>query len=60
MLVKIIGRLFLLIGILGFTTSYAQSIPFSVNKPDKVITLDEQLKEISGIIMNAHGFRNFS
>ncbi len=46
-----ISQLIVCIGIIGLPSVKAQSTPFNVNKPDKILTLDDQLVEISGIFM---------
>lgn len=48
---KLFGRIMLLFGIIGQLSCSAQSIPFNVNKPDKILTLGDKLVEISGIFM---------
>jgi len=48
---RVVRRLFILIVIIGGPNCMAQTTPFNVNKPDKILTLEDQLIEISGIIM---------
>lgn len=46
-----IRRFFVVIGIITGVYSYSQTNPFNFNTPDKIISLDDQLVEISGVYM---------